>query len=112
MYSIEETLQMLLEDKHDLHPGQARPFRLPSQQPEPSSQAIHVHLDPRQNARGGLIASSDRGETQEPILFEDTVDGMAAITFSNETESGFFGAIFPLTMHQQSYTDACCRTLV
>ena len=99
MYSIEETLQMLLEDRQDPNPGQARRFRLPSQQSEPSQQAIHVHLDSQGNGRNGLIALSDREETQEPISFEDTVDGMAAITFSDETESGFFGAVFSLTRH-------------
>ncbi len=87
--TIEETLQLLLEEKHGLH--QRQPFVSPSQLPDHAKHAIHVHLDSSPHRSDGTDAPNGREEMHAPVSFEDTVDGMVAITFSDETESGFFG---------------------
>lgn len=58
------------------------------------------------NARSVLDSEdaeeSIRDDSQAQIQFEDTVDGMGAITFADEQESGFFGTLshcLPLAWH-------------
>ena len=93
---------MLLGEKKDLHGGESSSSRTPSQPSEQLHQAIRVHLDTQRNDDHHQDTSNVREEMQAPISFEDSVDGMAAVTFSDETESGFFGEVLSLGMHTVS----------
>ncbi|RFU80733.1 transcriptional regulatory gal4 [Trichoderma arundinaceum] len=69
LHSIEETLRLLVERQEP---------------PAPPSLNSRSVLDPED------AEESSRDDSQVQVL-EDTVDGMGAITFADEQESGFFG---------------------
>ncbi|UKZ52537.1 hypothetical protein TrVGV298_006315 [Trichoderma virens] len=70
LHSIEETLRLLVGRQETAAP------------PSLNSRSV---LDPED------AEESSRDDSQAQIQFEDTVDGMGAITFADEQESGFFG---------------------
>ncbi|KAL7908084.1 fungal-specific transcription factor domain-containing protein [Trichoderma velutinum] len=70
LHSIEETLRLLVGRQEAAAP------------PSINSRSV---LDPED------AEESSRDDSQAQIQFEDTVDGMGAITFADEQESGFFG---------------------
>lgn len=72
MHSIEETLRLLVGRQEAAAP------------PSLNSRSV---LDPEDGEE------SSRDDSQAQIQFEDTVDGMGAITFADEQESGFFGNV-------------------
>lgn len=72
MHSIEETLRLLAGRQEAAGP--------------PSLNTRTV-LDPED------AEEISRDDSQAQIQFEDTVDGMGAITFADEQESGFFGNV-------------------
>lgn len=62
----------------------------------PTSQnTLNVSCTERQEAQANIEArplSRDEGQMQLPT--DDMVDGMGAVTFADEQESGFFGQSF------------------
>jgi hypothetical protein len=84
--SIEETLRLLVEENRRL---QERQLPLATPISQSSQNALHVGLEAAQEDEEA--AASSRGNSQIHAPAEDTVDGMGAITFTDEQESGFFG---------------------
>jgi hypothetical protein len=86
--SIEDTLRLLVEENRRLQERQLPPATPASQS---SQNALHVGLEAHQE--DGDLVNSSRGNSQVQAPAEDTVDGMGAITFADEQESGFFGML-------------------
>ena len=95
--NIEEKLNLLMEENHTLRQNQAGPVKAHSQHARQPSHAIRAHLESKASGDAGSNSMNGREDLQAPMSFGDTVDGMAAITFSDENESGFFGAVVELT---------------
>lgn len=91
--NIEEKLKLLMEENHSLQQSQADPVKSHSQHAKPTSHAIRAQLEVNVNGGNGANSLNGREDMQAPVSFDDTVDGMAAITFSDEHSSGFFGAV-------------------
>ncbi len=86
-----------MEENHALKQNQPDPVKSHSRSAKQTSRAIRAQLESHMIGDDGPNNLNGRDDLQAPMSFDDTVDGMAAITFSDESESGFFGTVAVLT---------------
>ncbi|OCT54128.1 C6 transcription factor [Cladophialophora carrionii] len=111
--AIEETLRLLVNQKVTFAGEGERPVQSsPDQNSSPRRVATSLH-PPRQASNDDEdVAILDEGDLVQPNA-EDSVDGMAAITDPEETESRFFGpsSNIALLRHISDATSATLRAI-